>query len=217
MPVDDVLTPMGASYIATNAYFTLKDCMRYDPSNPGSKPQAAAATRSNGQNRVFGPGNAGRHDPRNINPTLHNTGLASANLSRVFSGNTGLSTCSGFCYLLQYKQDTRRHVVIAPRGTRPELGAPDLLTDLRGAMTSFASYGPVQPRSKASRPSMNSAMLRFSWSHLSCVSSMQTKASSPAPAGERAAMAAISSAAASPRAPGLDEGFMWSLPKLGER
>jgi hypothetical protein len=122
MPVDDVLTPMGASYIATNAYFTLKDCMRYDPSNPGSKPQAAPATRSNGQNRVFGPGNAGRHDPRNINPTLHNTGLASANLSRVFSGNTGLSTCSGFCYLLQYKQDTRRHVVIAPPRHPPGTG-----------------------------------------------------------------------------------------------
>lgn len=141
MPVNDVLTPMEASYIATNAYFTLKDWMNASPG--GVKPRAAVEDFGNVKNRVIGSGNLGRNDPKHPNPSLQGTGLGSANLSRVFSGNTGLSISSGFGYLLDYKQGSRRHVVIATRGTRPELGAPDLLTDLRGAMTSFGGYGPV--------------------------------------------------------------------------
>lgn len=136
MPVNDTLTPMEASYIATNAYFTLKDWIN-------NKPVAGKESRANVHNRVLGAGTAGVVDPGKTNPTLRGTPLASAGLGPLFTGNTGFGTTSGFGYLLDYRQGARRHVVIAARGTRPELGAPDLLTDLRGAMTGFGDWGAV--------------------------------------------------------------------------
>lgn len=136
MPVNGTLTPMEASYIATNAYFTLKDWINETPT-------AAMESRHVVHNRVLGAGNAGRVDPSRPNPTLQGTGLASARLGPVFQGNTGFSTTSGFGYLLNFNEGTRRHAIIATRGTRPELGAPDLLTDARAGMTGFGGYGPV--------------------------------------------------------------------------
>lgn len=136
MPQNDCLTPTEASYIATNAYFTLKDWIT-------GQPTAGIETRANVQNRVLGAGTAGIVQPGQANPSLQHTALGGADLGKVFAGTTGAGTESGFGYLLQFKQGTRRHVVVATRGTRPELGAPDLLTDARGAMTSFGDYGPV--------------------------------------------------------------------------
>jgi triacylglycerol lipase len=136
MPQNDCLTPTEASYIATNAYFTLKDWIT-------GQPAAGMETRANVQNRVLGPGTAGINAPGQANPSLQGTPLAGADLGKIFSATTGAGTRSGFGYLLQFKQGTRRHVVVATRGTRPELGAPDLLTDARGAMTGFGDFGPV--------------------------------------------------------------------------
>jgi triacylglycerol lipase len=136
MPVKDELTPMEASYIATNAYFTLKDWIQ-------GTPVAGVETRANVHNRVLGPGTAGKVDPGQPNPSLAGTALGGARLGQIFSGNTGFAT-TGFGYVLQLKQGDRRHAVIATRGTRPELpGIPDLLTDARGAMTGFGDYGLV--------------------------------------------------------------------------
>ncbi|MBI3347096.1 MAG: lipase family protein [Burkholderiales bacterium] len=136
MPLEDCLTPTEASYIATNAYFTLKDWIT-------GQPTAGVETRANVQNRVLGPGTAGASNPGQANPSLQGTALSGGDLGKIFSGTTGAGTQSGFGYLLQFKQGTRRHIVVATRGTRPELGAPDLLTDARGAMTSFGDFGPV--------------------------------------------------------------------------
>lgn len=136
MPVKDELTPMEATYIATNAYFTLKDWMH-------GTPVAGVEARANVHNRVLGPGDAGKPDPRQPNPSLAGTALGGAQLGKIFSGSTGF-TSSGFGYVLKLKQGDRRHAVIATRGTRPELpGMPDLLTDARGAMTGFGDYGLV--------------------------------------------------------------------------
>lgn len=136
MPINDTLTPTEASYIAANAYFTLKNWIN-------GTPVAGVESRENVRNRVLGPGTVGKVDPSNPNPTLQMTALARARLGQIFSAETGFGTSSGFGYVLQYKQGDRRHVIIATRGTRQELGAPDLLTDLRGAMTGFGDYGPV--------------------------------------------------------------------------
>lgn len=50
-----------------------------------------------------------------------------------FSGTTGSNllgrTKSGFGYFLQFERSGKKHLVIAVRGTRPEMGYPDLLTD----------------------------------------------------------------------------------------
>ncbi len=136
MPVKDELTPMEASYIATNAYFTLKDWIN-------DKPIAGVESRKNVENRVLGAGDAGKVDPEKPNPSLAGTALGGAKVGQIFKGNTGFAS-SGFGYVLQLKQGDRRHAVIAMRGTRPEMPyKPDLLTDLRGAMTGFGDYGLV--------------------------------------------------------------------------
>ncbi len=133
MPINDILTPLEASYIATNSYFSLKDWVK-------DAPVAGVETRANVQNRVLGSANMGSAQ----NTSLKGTDLGQANLKRVFAASTGINTQSGFGYILQCKKGDRRHTVIATRGTRPEMaGKPDILTDLRGAMTSFGDYGPV--------------------------------------------------------------------------
>lgn len=136
MPENDCLTPTEASYIATNAYFTLKDWIT-------GQPTAGIETRANVQNRVLGPGNAGVVKPGQANSSLQDTALGGSDLGKIFSGSTGFGTSSGFGYLLQFKQGKRRHVVVATRGTRPELGAADLLTDARAGMAGFGGFGPV--------------------------------------------------------------------------
>ena len=134
MPTNDTLTPMEAAYIATNSYFALKDWI-------SGTPTAGLETRANVHNRVLGPGTAG--NPGAVNTSLKGTDLGSGNLKRVFAGNTGMGTSSGFGYVLQCQKGSTRHTVIATRGTRPELGAPDLLTDARASMSRFGDYGPV--------------------------------------------------------------------------
>lgn len=136
MPVNGTLTPLEASYIATNAYFTLKDWI-------DEKPVAAIEKRNVVHNRVLGPGTEGKAKPTSTNPTLQGTALGSARLGPIFSATTGLGTRSGFGYVLSYKEGFVNHAIIATRGTRPELGLPDLLTDARAGMTGFGGYGPV--------------------------------------------------------------------------
>lgn len=132
MPVNDILTPQEAAYIATNSYFTLKDWI-------SGAPKVGMESHANVKNRVLGAADAGNMQ----NTSLKGTDLGSANLKRVFAGTTGMGTNTGFGYLLKFQKGDRRHAVIATRGTRPELGAPDLLTDARAAMTSFGDFGLV--------------------------------------------------------------------------
>ena len=132
MPVHDILTPQEAAYIATNSYFTLKDWI-------SGAPKVGMESHANVKNRVLGAADAGNMQ----NTSLKGTDLGSANLKRVFAGTTGMGTNTGFGYLLKFQKGDRRHAVIATRGTRPELGAPDLLTDARAAMTSFGDFGLV--------------------------------------------------------------------------
>jgi triacylglycerol lipase len=134
------LSPREAACIATNSYFTLKDWMECSGTN-GRKPVAAMESLANVQNRVLGPGDKGANQPR-TNPTLANTRLGSSQITNVHSAAT-VGITSGFGYTLRYEENGITHAIIATRGTRPELGAADLLTDLRGTFTSFSGYGPV--------------------------------------------------------------------------
>lgn len=136
MPNADTLTPREASHIATNAYFALKGWIDQEP-------VADVETYANVHNRVLGAGDAGRNRASGPNPTLKGTGLAEANLRNLHTGKTGFGTTSGFGYTLMYKGGGLNHAIVAMRGTRPELGAADLITDLRAGMTSFGDYGAV--------------------------------------------------------------------------
>lgn len=134
MPVNDTLTPEEASYIANNVYFTLEGWIN-------STPKRGSETLATVKSAVLGSGNTGR-----VNTTLAQTNLKSASLNGTMNAQTGFgawSATTGFGYILGFEHHRRQHVVIATRGTRPEIGAPDLLTDLRAAMTSFGTVGPV--------------------------------------------------------------------------
>ena len=137
MPENGTLTPREASYIATNAYFALKDWVT-------EKPVVGIESRATVQNRVLGPGDIGKINPKNPNPTLQGTGLATGKLGPLLSASTGFGAVSGFGYTLGFEDGGRRHSIVAFRGTRPELaGNPDLLTDARGSLTAFGDYGLV--------------------------------------------------------------------------
>ena len=132
MPTNDVLTPLEASRIATNSYFSLKDWLK-------GTPTAGVESHAKVRDAVIGAGN-----PKGTNTSLKGTGLAKSDLQRVFSGTTGIGTSSGFGYLLNCKKGDRRHAIIATRGTRPEMAwKPDIVTDLRAGMTGFGDYGQV--------------------------------------------------------------------------
>lgn len=136
MPANDTLTPNEAALIATNAYFTLKDWI-------DEKPVAGVESRGNIKNRVLGSGSVGSNQGP-VNPTLRETELRSGKLGRVHTAETGFAVTSGFGYTLTYKAPDKTHVIVAVRGTRPEMaGKPDLLTDAYGSLTSFGGLGPV--------------------------------------------------------------------------
>jgi triacylglycerol lipase len=139
VPTNDILTPQEASHIATNAYFALENWIN-------KKPVAGVEARAAVHNRVLGAGDQGTNQPAGgaANPTLRSTALASSKLGTIHNARTGFGVSSGFGYTLTYRAQGRTHVIVAMRGTRPELsGFPDLLTDARGALTSFGSYGVV--------------------------------------------------------------------------
>jgi pimeloyl-ACP methyl ester carboxylesterase len=136
VPVNDTLVPTEAAHIATNAYFTLKNWIN-------EKPVAGVEARANVKNRVLGSGNVGSNQGT-INPTLRDTQLKSGRLGTIHTAETGFDVTSGFGYTLTYKAPDKTHVIVAIRGTRPEMaGKPDLLTDAYGALTGFAGLGPV--------------------------------------------------------------------------
>jgi hypothetical protein len=137
VPTNDVLTPREASHIATNAYFALENWIN-------SKPVAGIESRANLHNRVLGAGNKGTNQPMYgaANPTLRNTDLSSSRLGSIHTAKTGINTSSGFGYTLTYRSQGLTHVIIALRGTRPELArGPDILTDLRAGMDGFGPGG----------------------------------------------------------------------------
>src|SRR5271167_609380 len=152
MPSNDELTPLEASRIAANSYFALKDWAY-------GNPVAGAETRAVVQNRVLGPANVGKATPNLLNPTLQKTELGSGQLGSVLTAQTGFGTSSGFGYVLNVQAGPLRHAVIAVRGTRPEMaGKPDVLTDLRASLTSFADYGLVHKGFKTTFDSVKGSL-----------------------------------------------------------
>ena len=141
---DDTLSPQVASHIATNAYFSLGNW--FDYKDKTSKPLGGVEQRAIIKNRVTGAGEKGENQPKigDANPTLAGTSLANAKLGNIHTGKSGFNVTSGFGYTLTYRANRRTHVVLAMRGTRPEMaGKPDLLTDARAALTMCGGIGLV--------------------------------------------------------------------------
>ncbi|WP_455204055.1 lipase family protein [Kaarinaea lacus] len=156
MPNGNVLTPLEAANIATNSYFTLKDWLK-------EAPVAGVESSGNIHNRVLGDASVGSGKQLEVNSSLKSTTLGNSTITNVHSATTGiaLQQNSGFGYTLKYNGNGTKHVVIATRGTRPEMpGMPDLFTDLRISMDKFGSYGPVHKGFKRTYESIIPSLVR---------------------------------------------------------
>jgi pimeloyl-ACP methyl ester carboxylesterase len=155
MPNNNILTPKEAAYIATNSYFTLKDWIN-------DLPVAGVETRPNIKNRVIGNASVGtgNHDKTSLKH-FKNRDISRARLGNVHSATTGFGTSSGFGYTLTYNVAGQKHVVIATRGTRPEMpSVPDIITDFRASSTGFGSFGPVHKGFKRTFDSIQTSLNR---------------------------------------------------------
>lgn len=133
----DNLNPQEAAFIANNCYFTLKGWI-------DAMPVAGVESRARVKDAVLGSGRTTQtFGGAPANTSLQQTGLAGADLKRVFAGTTGMGVNTGFGYILKFTRGGSKHVIIATRGTRAEIGAADLLTDLYAARTGFGDYGTV--------------------------------------------------------------------------
>jgi triacylglycerol lipase len=152
MTTQDLLTPQEASYIAHNAYFTLKDWI-------SGHPVAGVETRANVRKMVTGDGLGANAAAGNANTSLKSTAMGSAKLERVFAGTTsGLST--GFGYVLSFSRGGSKQVVVATRGTRAEHSKADIFTDLHGSLTSFGGFGAVHAGFKNTFDSVKAGLAR---------------------------------------------------------
>jgi hypothetical protein len=113
------LTPHEAACAAINVYNTLSGWSEVQAKKQ-QKPTRGMAAWDTVKDEVTGDGTY----------ALNN----GAKLNRTFEADTvGAST--GFGYVLSFTKNGRKHAVVATRGTRPEIGSPDLLTDIYATPT----------------------------------------------------------------------------------
>jgi pimeloyl-ACP methyl ester carboxylesterase len=154
MSSPDALSPREAAYIANNSYFTLKGWI-------DAQPVVGMETRARVKDAVLGSGRSTQtFGGAPANTSLKQTSLAGADLRRVFAGTTGMGTNTGFGYILRFDRGGSKHVIIATRGTRAEIGAADLLTDLYAARTGFGDYGQVHKGFKLTFDSVMANIVR---------------------------------------------------------
>ncbi len=115
------LTPTEASLSAFNAYYVLQGWTAY---------KTGSLTPGLENSRIIREQVAGSGEY-----SLRGAGIK---ISRGagFTGVTGINVRSGIGYIVNFTYNRQRHVIVAARGTRPEMGAADLLTDIYVAPTS---------------------------------------------------------------------------------
>ncbi len=116
MTDETALTPYEAALAANNVYYTLSGWAAHqaDKSKPPSRGIEKLAEI---KKQVTG---EGKHSLKKAN--------VKGQIQKTFEGDT-IGARTGFGYVLTFDKLGRKHAVVALRGTRPEIGAPDLLTD----------------------------------------------------------------------------------------
>lgn len=139
MADDTALTPHEAALVANNVYYTLGgwSAFREAERQGVEESQRPAPTRDmegfdTVKEEVTGSGVQ----------SLKKAGKK-ASLKKTFEAKTGFGTKTGFGYVLEYQSNGVRHAVIATRGTRPELGLPDLITDAYFTPTAIFMGNPI--------------------------------------------------------------------------
>jgi triacylglycerol lipase len=148
MTLQFALSPIEAAYIAANVYFTLEGweatykfrLINGNKAKAEPKPRPGLASQDIIKNNVTGAGSlsvnkAGIHNSQFISSLQGSTGTNLPGIGR---------TKSGFGYLLQFERGGKHHLVIATRGTRPEMGYADLLTDVNiSSNRNMPGAGPI--------------------------------------------------------------------------
>lgn len=140
------LSPKEAAYIGANVYFTLEGWeanykfreMYGNKAQGAPKPRPGLAPADVVRKNVTGSGPA----------SLAKTNLNNGKVINSFAASSGSNllgrTKSGFGYILQFERSGKKHLVIAVRGTRPEMGYPDLITDANiSSNRNMPGIGPV--------------------------------------------------------------------------
>lgn len=115
------LSPYEAACAAINVYNTLSGWSEFEKDKANApKPTRGMAQWDTVQDEVTGSGEYAFDGAKQLN--------------RTFEGRT-VGATTGFGYVLSFTKNGENHAVVATRGTRPEIGAPDLLTDFYATPT----------------------------------------------------------------------------------
>ncbi|MDJ0908647.1 MAG: lipase family protein [Woeseiaceae bacterium] len=117
MTDETALTPYEAALAANNVYYTLSGWAAHKKDKT-KKPKRSIEKLAEIKKQVTG---SGKDSLKKAN--------VKGKIQKTFEGDT-IGARTGFGYVLTFKKQGRNHAVIALRGTRPEIGPPDLLTDL---------------------------------------------------------------------------------------
>ena len=134
MTDETALTPYEAALAANNVYYALAGWAAFkagDISKKDLKKNKGIENLEEIKKQVTG---GGKH-------SLGKTKLK-GEVQDTFEGNT-IGARTGFGYILDFEKQGRKHAVIALRGTRPEIGYHDLLTDFYFTPTGFVPGGLV--------------------------------------------------------------------------
>ena len=115
------LTPQEAALASMNAYYTLQGWAAFESTKVN--PRAGMESSRAGSHEIVGSGTY----------SLGQAGVSAR--GKMFNATTGNGTLSsgvssGFGYVVEFKNKGKTHAIVATRGTRPELGKADLLTDV---------------------------------------------------------------------------------------
>src|SRR5210317_2172128 len=130
MTDETALGPYEAALAANNVYYTLSGWASHR-ADKSVAPSRGMEQWDTVKDQVTGGG-------------AHSIGKSNVegDLKSTFMADT-IGARTGFGYILTFEKAARRHAVIALRGTRPEIGSPDLLTDLYFTPTGMAPGGLV--------------------------------------------------------------------------
>ncbi len=126
MSDDNALTPYQAAIAANNVYYTLSGWSANRANGGATAPTRGMEQWDVVDREVTGSGSS----------SLAQGGL-DTELRRTCEGRT-IGATTGFGYVTSFNKGGAKHVVVATRGTRPEIGSPDLLTDFYATPTGVA-------------------------------------------------------------------------------
>ncbi|GLR69447.1 lipase family protein [Agaribacter marinus] len=159
MADESKLSPYEAACAAINVYNTLSGWSAFQQDKKNNpKPSRGMAQWDTVSDEVTGSGDYAFNKGQQLN--------------RTFEART-VGATTGFGYILSFKKNGENHAVVATRGTRPEIGPPDLLTDFYATPTGVVQGSLVHAgfanTFASMRKNLNESRALQQASHIHCV------------------------------------------------